>query len=184
MESQSLNDQFIGDSLEYYDIDIDYGYLNQILNSETIQENNNNNQIDFKFDISNYFDIKELDDLLNNSSNNVEEQAVTVDNPQNNDNNGEGWVKRRKYQRGTVERAVWKQEMKLRNRISARRSIEKKEAYIRELEGKIQRLQAENEFRRRVLEQIIPAKKRIAAQSIQPDGMQSDRPLNLSAAAS
>lgn len=118
-----MNDHFI-DSLEYYDIDIDYSFLYEVLNSEK-QEN------DYEYDGLNNFDTTtELDDLIN-----VDGKSVIIDrNHQNNNNNNnskrEGWVKRRKFKRGTVEHALWKQEMKLKNRISARRSIEKKEVIV------------------------------------------------------
>ncbi|KAK7363876.1 hypothetical protein VNO77_06036 [Canavalia gladiata] len=144
-----MDNDFIGD-YELYDFVFDFAFLNKFF-SNGAENNITENKIDHDSLLSSDVSVS---DTLNVT------KHIDVNLPHQLDPKSEAgrWIKRRKFKKGTEEYILWKREIKLKNRISARKSIEKKQAHIRELEAKILKLKAEIEFKKKVVE-IFPNSK-------------------------
>lgn len=115
-----MDNDFISD-YELYDNVFDFAFLNNFFSNET-ENNTTGNKI-------------ESDSLLasNASDSNTLDVLKHFDVNQHHNPKGEGarWVKRRRFKKGTEEYILWRREIKLKNRISARKSIEKKKVGAR-----------------------------------------------------
>ncbi|KAK7262059.1 hypothetical protein RJT34_29619 [Clitoria ternatea] len=140
-----MEDDLVSD-YELYDCIFDFAFLNKFFTNGT-DNNTPENIID-------------LDSLLvcnaSVSDNTLDVvKHFDVNQPHQHNPKGEAatkWIRRRRLKKGTEEYFLRKREIKLKNRISARKSIEKKQAHIRELEAKISKLKVEIEVRKKVVQ--------------------------------
>jgi len=98
---------------EQYDYAFDFAFLSKFFNKGT-----ENNKTENKIDNDSLF-----------GSNESASNTLNVVKHLEHDPKGEAprWIRRRRFKKGTEEYIIWRREIRLKNRISARKSIEKKQ---------------------------------------------------------
>jgi len=99
---------------EQYDCAFDFAFLSKFFSKGTENNKTENNNIDH-------------DSLF--ASNESASNTLDVVKHFEHDSKGEAprWIRRRRFKKGTEEYIIWRREITLKNRISARKSIEKKQ---------------------------------------------------------
>jgi len=98
---------------EQYDCAFDFAFLNKFFNKRTENNTTENNIVQ--------------DSVV--ASNESGSNTLNVVKDFEHDPKGETprWIRRRRFKKGTEEYITWRREIRLKNRISARKSIEKKQ---------------------------------------------------------
>ncbi|KAJ1400372.1 Basic-leucine zipper domain [Sesbania bispinosa] len=135
---------------ELFDCVLDFAFLNNFFSNEIENNTTENNVTDHNSSLVSNASVSNTLDVMKHFDLNLE--------PHQKGETTARWIKRRRLKKGTEEYILRKREIKLQNRISARKSIEKKQAHIRELEAKALKLNEEIECRKRVI-QIFPNSK-------------------------